>query len=154
LDRGHDVWANERKLRLLAVTCCRGIWDLLPEPQRRAVETAERIAEGETLLEEDWSRITDSVEDGEGFIRWGPIPEAVTSAVCASFIDFRIHRVFNGCAEARAWSQALAQRPYLFRHPERLRQLAASGNADALEEGLKGELAASFRRHLQGQRPL
>jgi hypothetical protein len=38
----------ERELRLFCVGCVRGVWDLLPDACRRAVEVAERFARGTT----------------------------------------------------------------------------------------------------------
>src|SRR5438128_2431337 len=61
-EKGHDIGESERKMRLLAVACCRRIWHLLPEPQRLAVEAAERVAEGDTLPVDEEIRLADSVE--------------------------------------------------------------------------------------------
>src|SRR5262245_38159676 len=40
--------ASQRKLRLLAVACCRRVWECLPEePSRKALAVLERYADGE-----------------------------------------------------------------------------------------------------------
>src|SRR3954470_14191846 len=43
-----SVLLSPRKRRLIGCACCRVVWSLLPEEHRRAVEVAERFAEGWT----------------------------------------------------------------------------------------------------------
>ena len=87
-ERGHDPWG--RKLRLLAVSCCRRLWPLLPEIQRAAVEAAERIAEGAVLPEAEWRRLADAAEDCEGFEIGGPVAFHSTLAISGTLVDFDI----------------------------------------------------------------
>jgi hypothetical protein len=42
----HGGWATRRRLRLFSCACCRRIWEHLPDGLRRAVEMAERYADG------------------------------------------------------------------------------------------------------------
>src|SRR4051812_17525622 len=45
--------ASERRLWLFACACCRRVWHRTPDPRsRRAVETVERVLEGEATLQD------------------------------------------------------------------------------------------------------
>src|SRR4051794_9828402 len=44
---------SERKARLFAVACCRGLWHRMGEPLRRVVGVGERYADGLTSPGED-----------------------------------------------------------------------------------------------------
>jgi hypothetical protein len=58
---------GRRKLRLLACACCRLGWPLLAEQERRAVEAAERSADGPALPPEV---VTPTPGGGGDYLRW------------------------------------------------------------------------------------
>src|SRR5437763_1443369 len=80
---------SERKLRLFAVACCRGIWHLITDKTcRRAVEVAERYSDGLASEEErHWAHedamCCNSVTPGIGEYSWA----AIWTADGADFLD-------------------------------------------------------------------
>lgn len=152
-NQGYDP--TDRKELLLAVACCRTLWDLLPEPQRRAVEVAERLVEGHgaPLTNDEWNELADCVEDHVGFEMFGPVAAESCRAIYASFIDFRIHRVFAGSAAARAWVDLLSSQPQSANERERLVTLA-NGGPGLLGEAAAQQFAAAFARYQKALCPL
>jgi hypothetical protein len=51
---------SQRKARLFACLCCRGVWNRLGLHYREAVDTAERLTEGLAVDEEAWKRFRDA----------------------------------------------------------------------------------------------
>ncbi len=61
--------ASERKLRLFGAACCRRVWSLMTDPKhRRAVEAAERLADG-LITEEQFKKI-----HGPVVAMWAELP--------------------------------------------------------------------------------
>lgn len=91
-------FVSDRKLRLLACACCRKVWHLLTdERSRRAVEVAERFADGEATeadltksrLEAADSR-TWMVESPEYYPAW--LAHVATAKETSSIIAFVVNR--------------------------------------------------------------
>jgi hypothetical protein len=76
---------SERKLRLFAAACCRRAWHLLfHEWSRRAVEAAERSADG-TLEEEELARAASAAGSAALYQLAGPLPTSAGALRSAAF---------------------------------------------------------------------
>lgn len=77
--------ASHRTLRLFAVMCCRSIWCWLDERSRKAVDGAERYANGE-LPEEEWAILHRDAGDAFQAAKTPACREACAprSATCAA----------------------------------------------------------------------
>src|SRR6476661_7972125 len=77
--------ASERKLRLFAVACCRRVWHLLAdERSRRAVDVAERFADGAAGPAE-LGQAQAQAHEWYADLSWGPYREAAEAADWAAW---------------------------------------------------------------------
>ena len=123
--------ASERKLRLLAVACCRRIWRLLShERSRSAVEAAERFADGllgREGLAAHWVAHDDfPLHSDEEVPSYAALYAARESAWSAA----------RDCPANAASEEAWAAVPSRLRngHREEVRRAAARGQADLLRD--------------------
>jgi hypothetical protein len=127
--------ASNRKLRLVAVACCRHVWDWLPEHARKAVETAERYADKQATRAE-LSRARKDVEIDE--IAQGYLDGATACASDAA--RWKIWEAVTGVVRAA---------PSAPRTPELLRVKNAKRKTEAMHTAAN---AACERRYLAESR--
>jgi hypothetical protein len=102
-----DGRVNDRKRRLFLAACCRRVWGMLPdERSRRAVETAERYADGQADHYELMAACIDAVGPGGK----GPknVAWAAYSAACRTLSESIVRQVRDATAEAAARAAATA----------------------------------------------
>jgi hypothetical protein len=116
---------SPRKLGLYACACCRRIWHLLAdERSRKAIEVAERFADGEAGKLE---RNEADLEAGEAANDASSSRSTATSAVCCAVSDF---------AAADAWESV---------------KEAGAHAAFAAKKGVKGRGATAYDAELEAQ---
>jgi hypothetical protein len=96
---------SERKLRLLAVACCRRVWPLIKESKcRTAVDVAEGFAVGAVSAEE----LTAAYEEADDVISWlrdtASAEEAAFAAFQAAGVDLDVRILAEAAANAVAYS--------------------------------------------------
>jgi len=110
---------SERRLTLFAAACCRRIWQFIPtEPCRRAIEVAERSADGLATTKERctaWSAaVSSAAEEGirlgdsydEELIDWGSVPGGFAARAPVRLVgegEFTASNVASDAAYELAW---------------------------------------------------
>ena len=102
-----DLRASDRKLRLFACACCRHAWNLLRDERgRRAVEVAERFADGQAS---DAERQAARYDIGMGFVRprepgWFTVCGPQPWTACGGYhYAWQAYELFRLLATEAAW---------------------------------------------------
>jgi hypothetical protein len=86
--------ASERKLRLFACACCRRVWHLLAdEASRRAIEDAERYADGKIRAKELQAARAGALAASAPYADSAALPDLVVGAAALA----SVHTTHRGC---------------------------------------------------------